>query len=90
MGEGVVAGSRGSDVGAGVRGGWGTESTGSESGTAAVGWWLGRVRGRLREERRSTGRGEGIWPVTVAMASECGVSGSWTTTFGDDGAGVCA
>lgn len=37
--------------------------------------------GVCREDRRSTESGDGNRPVTVAIASVVGVSGSWTTAL---------
>ena len=39
------------------------------------------VGGLCREDKRSTGSGEGSSPVTVAIASVVGVFGSWTTVL---------
>lgn len=85
-GGGGVAGTVGRIMGArsvarGTGAGLGTEGWRRVRGTAAVGWKCERVAGRLRDERRSTGRGEGMCPVTVAMASEGGASGSCITAL---------
>ena len=46
-----------------------------------------KYEGWRREERRSLLSGEGMWPVTVAIASEWGTCGSWMTKLGGSGLG---
>lgn len=81
VGAGSVVG-EGDEAGAGASDGLRTEDWRRARGTASMGGECERVTGRWRDERRSTGRGEGICPVTIAMASEGEASGSSITALG--------
>ena len=68
--------------GIGAWDGLGTEGWRGAKGTTNMGWGCERVMGKWRDDRRSMERGEGIWPVTAAMASQGEASGSCITALG--------
>lgn len=73
-GEGCMSVGEGKDTTVGVAG-----SGVLRIGLGSEGWWCTNEGGECSEERRSTDSGEGICPVTVAIAWSWGMSGSWMT-----------